>query len=269
MSLIESARKEWYRRATRKRLARGEWSTRYWRDDEDARVVACRLCPKFDDRGQRCSVPFGTPVRKCVVASLEAHLHDTTGMTTLELGYGKRSLAKDVVEQSGGIWTGLEPNAARAQAAAIGGGGYGHAGRIPFPSETFDLVFGIQSIEHWEEKQPSLPQGLTYDGCLREIWRVLKPGGSIYFDAPIHLHGHDMFVLGDLSRIRGLFDSAALDWAHVREVALRPTSLCPSTRRPRKDRRLAELSSGVGAGARRRDPQAQRVAARAHREEKT
>ena len=206
MSLIESARKEWYRRATRKRLARGEWSTRYWRDDEDARVVACRLCPKFDDRGQRCSVPFGTPVRKCVVASLEAHLHGTTGMTTLELGYGKRSLAKDVVEQSGGIWTGLEPNAARAQAAAIGGGGYGHAGSIPFPSETFDLVFGIQSIEHWEEKQPSLPQGLTYDGCLREIWRVLKPGGSIYFDAPIHLHGHDMFVLGDLSRIRGLFD---------------------------------------------------------------
>ena len=74
-------------------------------------------------------------------------------------------------------------------------------------------MFGIQSIEHWEEKQPSLPDGLTYAQCLKEIWRVLKPGGSIYFDAPIHLHGHEMFVLGDLGRIRGLFDETL--WTDV------------------------------------------------------
>jgi SAM-dependent methyltransferase len=204
MSFRESVRKEWYRRGTRKRLASAEWSGRYWRDDDDARVVPCRMCPKFDDSRQRCSVPFGTPVRKCIVASLEAHLHGTKGLKTLELGYGKRSLAKDVVECSGGSWTGLEPLASGA--AAIGSGGYGHAGSIPFPNETFDVVFGIQSLEHWEEKLPSLPDDLTYEGCLREVWRVLKPGGSIYFDAPIHLHGHEMFVLGDIPRVRALFD---------------------------------------------------------------
>ena len=127
------------------------------------------MCPKFDAHGERCSVPFGTPVRKCVVASLEAHLHGTKGLMTLELGYGRRSLARNVVEWSGGSWTGLEPDAPRAQAAVIGRGGYGHAGSIPFPNETFDLVFGIQSIEHLEERQPSLPENLTYAGVSR--WR--------------------------------------------------------------------------------------------------
>ena len=138
-------------------------------------------------------------VRKCVVASLEAHLHGTKGLMTLELGYGKALAREERRGVSGGSWTGLEPNAPRAQAAAIGRGGYGHAGSIPFPNETFDVVFGIQSIEHWEERQASLPENLTYAGCLAEVWRVLKPGGSIYFDAPIHLHGHEMFVLGDLA----------------------------------------------------------------------
>jgi SAM-dependent methyltransferase len=211
MSFTETVRKEWYRRSTRWRLARGDWSKPYWRDDADGRVVACRLCPKFDERGPRCSVPFGKPLRKCVAASLEAHLHATRGMKTLELGYGSRSLAREVVVQSGGSWTGLEPTSGRTP--AIGKGGYGHAGHIPFPDATFDLVFGIQSIEHWEEKQPSLPDGLTYAQCLKEIWRVLKRGGSIYFDAPIHLHGHEMFVLGDLGRIRAAFDETL--WTDV------------------------------------------------------
>jgi hypothetical protein len=34
---------------------------------------------------------------------------------------------------------------------------------------------------------------------------VLKPGGSLYLDAPIHLHGHEMFVAGDVERITALF----------------------------------------------------------------
>ena len=42
---------------------------------------------------------------------------------------------------------------------------------------------------------------------------MLKRGGSIYFDAPIHLHGHEMFVLGDLGRIRGSFDETL--WTDV------------------------------------------------------
>jgi SAM-dependent methyltransferase len=226
----ESVRKEWYRISTARRLAAGEWRGRYWYDEDGCRIVACRSCPKFDAGKQICSVPYGTPLRKCVVGSLESHLHGTQGLRTLELGCGRRSLGKHVVETSGGSWIGIEPNAAR-RTAEIGKSCYGHAASIPFPNETFDIVFGIQSLEHWEEKQPSIPEGLTYAACLAEVWRVLKVGGSIYFDAPIHLHGHEMFVRGDIPRIRRLFDDALWSdvtlekWRYDREpLAPYPTS---------------------------------------------
>jgi SAM-dependent methyltransferase len=205
MSLGESLRKEWYRWSTARRLATNEWRGRYWYDADGCKIVPCRQCPKFDASRKVCRVPYGTPVRKCVVASLEAHLHGTKGLRTLELGYGRRSLAKHVIERSGGSWTGVEPLAPPGP-VALGEGGYGHAASIPFPDETFDIVFGIQSLEHWEEPLPSIAGNSTYAECVQEVWRVLKPGGSIYFDAPVHLHGHEMFVLGDTARARALFD---------------------------------------------------------------
>jgi hypothetical protein len=42
---------------------------------------------------------------------------------------------------------------------------------------------------------------------------VLRPGGSLYLDAPIHLHGHEMFVAGDVARILALFAGAL--WTDV------------------------------------------------------
>jgi SAM-dependent methyltransferase len=205
--IVTAARKEWYRWSTAQRLARGEWQDRHWYEQEGLRIVPCRRCPKFDERAGVCTVPYGTPLRKCVIASLEAHLHRTKGLQTLELGFGRRSLAKHVIELSGGSWTGLEPGVAASGPVTLGSGGYGHAADIRFAAETFDLVFGIQSLEHWEEAHALIPQPATYEACLREVWRVLKPAGSIYFDAPIHLHGHEMFVSGDLERIRQLFDA--------------------------------------------------------------
>jgi hypothetical protein len=203
--LLESLRKEWYRRGTARRLARDEWRAPYGYDADGYRVVPCRQCPKFDARRSVCRVPYGTPLRKCVVASVEAHLRGTKGLQALELGFGRRSLAKHVIQTCGGSWTGLEPLAAPGP-VELGAGGYGHAAAIPFPDRTFDLVLGIQSLEHWEEPLPSMPEPGSYAASIEEVWRVLKPGGSIYFDAPIHLHGHEMFVLGDVARVRRLFD---------------------------------------------------------------
>lgn len=97
--------------------------------------------------------------------------------------------------------------------AELGKGGFGHAADIPFPDETFDLVAGVQTIEHWEEPLPDASLEIGHAAALREIYRVLKPAGSIYFCAPIYLHGHEMFITGDFPRIRGLFDP--LLWRNV------------------------------------------------------
>ena len=195
----------WYWFRTRPRLASNEWRGNYWYESAGERIVPCKQCPKLDARRERCSVPFGSPLRKCVTAATEAHLRAMRGLFALEIGSHKRSFAKHVVEQAGGSWTGIEPQTART-APRIGGQGYGHAGDIPFTADTFDFAFAIQSFEHWEERLPSIARSPSYRECLAEIWRVLKPGGSLYLDAPIHLHGHEMFVAGDIPRILALFD---------------------------------------------------------------
>jgi SAM-dependent methyltransferase len=200
-----SLARAWYRLMTRRRLARNEWATPYWEERRGERIVPCRRCPKFDAAREVCNVPFGSPVRKCIVAATEAHLRDTRGLRVLELGYARRSYGKRIVELSGGSWTGVEPLVDRARPPRLGSGGYGHAGSIPFPDGSFDLVFGNQSFEHWEEPLPDGTPPPPYADCLAEIWRALRPGGTLYLDAPIHLHGHEMFVAGDVPRIVALF----------------------------------------------------------------
>jgi SAM-dependent methyltransferase len=198
----------WYLFRTHRRLASDEWSGEYWYERDGERIVPCRRCPKLDARTERCNVPFGSPLRKCVTAATEAHLRFTRGLRALEIGSHKRSFARRVIEQAGGSWTGIEPRASSRIAPRIGYAGYGHAGEIAFADGTFDIVFGIQSFEHWEEPLPSIVTPPSYSDCLAEVWRVLKPGGSLYLDAPIHLHGHEMFVAGDIPRILTLFDRA-------------------------------------------------------------
>ena len=74
------------------------------------------------------------------------------GTEVLELGFGRRSLARHIVELRGARWTGIEPEV--EQAPKIGAGGFGHTAAIPFPDATFDLICGIQSFEHWAERRP-------------------------------------------------------------------------------------------------------------------
>jgi hypothetical protein len=211
--LRKTLKKERYWRGTERRLARNEWSAEYWYERDGVRVIPCRRCPKFDPQRMVCRVPFGTPLRKCVVAATEAHLRGAQGLNVLEIGYGARSFGKHVIEASGGVWTGVEPGMPGEGPRRIGTGGHGHAGDIPFADESFHIAFGNQSFEHWEEGHHLQTDKPGYRECLAEVWRVLKPAGRLYLDAPIHLHGHEMFIVGDVARILGMFDPAL--WADV------------------------------------------------------
>ena len=190
------------------------WKGRYWREHNDARVISCSHCPKLSGDRSRCTVPFGSPIRKCVSAAQEANLHSLNDRNVLEIGFGKHSIARRLVLDAGGAWTGIEPTLPRSRQAALGTGGFGHVAAIPFPDDSFDRVVGIQTLEHWEEPLPDPGLETDYAASFRELFRVLRPNGSIYFDAPIHLHGHEMFITGDIDRIRGLLDPAL--WRDVR-----------------------------------------------------
>lgn len=205
-SSLDSLRKRWYTLHLDSAHCASVWRGRYWVDDDGMRSVRCRTCPKFSATKSACSVPFGSPLRKCVVAAQEAHLHSLGDKHLLEIGFGKHSIPRRLMKSAGGTWTGIDPFSQTKERAQIGKGGYGHVARIPFPDETFDIVAGIQTFEHWDEPLPHPGLVTGHENGLNEILRVLKPRGSIYLDAPIHLHGHEMFIAGDVERIRGLFD---------------------------------------------------------------
>jgi hypothetical protein len=134
-SKLQSLVKRWYCLTASPSAAKEQWQAPYWQESNGIR-----------------DIPFGKPLRKCVVAAIEAHLHDSNGLNVLELGFGRFSLARNLIRRSGGIWTGVEPRLPKTQSPSIGHGGYGHAADIPFPDEIFDRVFGIQSLEHWGQK---------------------------------------------------------------------------------------------------------------------
>lgn len=205
-SLGNSIRKGWYSLVANPETARRQWAGQYWQDADGFRNISCAKCPKLDKKLKICRIPFGTPLRKCVVAGIEAHLHEAKGKNILELGFGRFSLAKNLVTRSGGIWTGVEPHQSKDKKPEIGRGGYGHTEDIPFADETFDMVFGIQTLEHWGQKCTGAAMAPSeYEACFDEILRVLKPGGTIYLDAPIHFHGNEMFIMGDIERIKNHF----------------------------------------------------------------
>lgn len=190
------------------------WSGAYYQERDGIRIISCKTCPKFDAANVKCAIPFGSLIRKCISAAQEANLHSLNGKNLLEIGFGKHSIPRRLVEDAGGTWTGIEPMLPASQSAALGRGGYGQVAEIPFEDETFDVVAGIQTLEHWEEPLPNSSRTSTYAECFQEIHRVLKPGGAIYFDAPINLHGHEMFIVGDFERIRGLLEPAR--WCDIK-----------------------------------------------------
>ena len=209
----ESLLKRWHSLTISPNACKKKWHQKYWDEADSLQIISCKNCPSFNASQKKCNINFGTPLRKCVVSSIEAHFHDCNNKDVLEISFGRFKLAKNLIKRSGGTWTGVEPRRPKSETPVIGKGGYGHATHVPFPDQTFDKVFAVQSLEHWGQRAGGVREPSSYPDCIAEINRVLKPGGTIYLDAPVHFHGNEMLIMGDVEKIRSLF---SLDqWKNV------------------------------------------------------
>lgn len=163
-------------------------------------MPSCRECVWFN--GESCISESKKDSRKCSNAVFRKHLPFIAG-SVLEVGHGVSKGARYELEKRGVRWVGIDP---RWPDQPENNHFYGTAAYIPFEDESFDWVLALDTMEHWEEdfhsgnSKPERP-----DDGLREIWRVLRPGGRLLITVPIHWHGTDMFYFGRTDKIVNLF----------------------------------------------------------------
>jgi SAM-dependent methyltransferase len=138
-------------------------------------------------------------LRNCISPIVEGyHKYLNSGHRVLEVGCGAWSPTRDYCHKIGATWEAidiLETYMGKKTLATK----IASVEDIPFPNEYFDFVIANQSMEHWEENNVPIQQGLN------EIFRVLKTGGVALINVPIHFHGGYRFVRGDVDGIRQLF----------------------------------------------------------------
>ncbi len=122
------------------------------------------------------------------------------GISILEVGCGFQSLLKEQVEGRCS-WYGIDVLAGTTEHPSLATK-IASVNCIPYPNEYFDLVISNQSIEHWFEYNVKFSDGLS------EINRVLKPTGKAILNFPIHLHGHKVFVTGDLKHLNKCIENS-------------------------------------------------------------
>lgn len=138
-------------------------------------------------------------LRNCISPIVEGyHKCLNAGHCVLEVGCGAWSPTREYCHQIGAAWEAIDildmymgKKTLATKIASVAD--------IPFPDECFDFVIANQSMEHWEENNVAIEQGLN------EIFRVLKTGGVALINVPIHFHGGYRFVRGDIDGIKQLF----------------------------------------------------------------
>lgn len=102
----------------------------------------------------------------------------TPGMTVLDLGAGAGIVPQMNFKGLAGRICGVDPDPRVETNPYLDEGKVGFGERIPYPDQSFDIVFCDNVMEHLDNP----------DAVLREIRRVLKPGGSLMFKTPNRRH---------------------------------------------------------------------------------
>jgi ubiquinone/menaquinone biosynthesis C-methylase UbiE len=177
-------------------------------------MPACVNCYKYDPQKQICSVKLGSPIRKCVIALLEKEFNSIgSNRKFLEIGCGSWNFAKNIIEEKGNRWYGIDTLDKNQKGLPTIATHRCSVDKMPFENNFFDYILGNQTLEHWHEWNTSYMKGF------RELYRVLKPGGILSMNIPIHLHGHEIFVKGNLLKISMLFNRYL--WTNIKYDAWR------------------------------------------------
>ena len=78
---------------------------------------------------------------------------------------------------------------------------------IPYPDDHFDVVFCLAVLDHLADR----------DGALRELVRVLRPGGRLYLDVPNAFAVHWRACFG-VMRLLGMYPSGKIHFFTPREL---------------------------------------------------
>lgn len=157
----------------------------------------CLAQIKAKELGRGESTP---PIGACMLPIVENYLQlIESGMKVLDIGCGSWDMVKKHCQEVDAHYEGIDvvkmclgkPTVAtRLENLA----------KLSYPDEYFDIVIANQSMEHWPEFGCSLEWGLY------QCFRVVKKGGKILLNVPIHFHGVRIFLLGELDKIRSLFN---------------------------------------------------------------
>ena len=173
----------------------------------------CVDCYKFVSSEGECSVKGCSPIRRCVIASLEKRFKGKSVGVVADVGCGGWSYPRDLILDGGNTWFGVDPSPDPSSPHGVDAGDAsirthdGTVDSLPFENGEIDLVLCNQSMEHWHEYGTSFTAGLV------EINRVLKAGGAVVLNMPVHYHGHPIFVKGQIGVLKELFKTSL--WSQV------------------------------------------------------
>ncbi|MBM4293289.1 MAG: class I SAM-dependent methyltransferase [Deltaproteobacteria bacterium] len=172
-------------------------------------MAACKQCRYLQD--QACAAhplarsslgrPLAPPpLGACFIPIVEGYLeYLRPGMRVLEVGCGSWERLRRHCQELGAHYEGIDTAAASFGRPTIATR-LENLANLTFPDDSFDLVVGSQSMEHWPEYGCSLSWGLY------QCFRVVKPGGRVLLNVPIHFHGARPFFLGERESIRQLLE---------------------------------------------------------------
>ena len=142
---------------------------------------------------------FESPLENSVRLSNQILLKKiTVNDKILEVGCGFNSYFKNNFKFQVN-WHGIDVQLIDARGRKTIASKIGSVDNIPYKNNYFDYVLSNQSIEHWHE------YGVDPKDGILEIYRTLKFNGKLFINFPFFLHGHPIFVRGDLKSVLSFF----------------------------------------------------------------